>query len=360
MSTQALRSWRFDELVEEGLSLGTAFAPEWTNHNPSDPGVTLVELLAYFTEVLAYRLGRVTPQARLQFLRLIEGARWTGWRTLAEAAPEAIDRALQQAVARLGQSDCAVTPADFERLAIEAAREELGASAEVHARCVAGCDLETPGGPPGERDLRAHTSIVLMPRHELDEDTSARLCRAVRERLRPHCLLGTRVHVIAPVVLHAGLGFRVALVAGADWHVVRAAIAERLRQRFGPWSGQDPFERQHLPGMPLHLMELTELIDATEGVDHVEDVTLLALSRHAQDLREPSSFVGVQVGVHSTLAVDAWLGVRVGQGSARLVRDDAGRLATLLLNPWEQLRLHLVPEAVRPLGRLTGEDSDGH
>ena len=36
----------FDDLVREGLALLPAYAPEWTDHNPSDPGVTLVELLA--------------------------------------------------------------------------------------------------------------------------------------------------------------------------------------------------------------------------------------------------------------------------------------------------------------------------
>jgi hypothetical protein len=41
-------SW--DDLMKEGRSLIPAWAPEWTNHNPSDPGITLVELFAYFSE----------------------------------------------------------------------------------------------------------------------------------------------------------------------------------------------------------------------------------------------------------------------------------------------------------------------
>ena len=67
------RAPAYDELVREGLALIPAWAPEWTDHNPSDPGVTLVELLAYFSEILAWRALRVTPDARLQLLRLLEG-----------------------------------------------------------------------------------------------------------------------------------------------------------------------------------------------------------------------------------------------------------------------------------------------
>jgi len=37
----------FDDLVAEARALIPALAPEWTNHNPSDPGITLIELFAW-------------------------------------------------------------------------------------------------------------------------------------------------------------------------------------------------------------------------------------------------------------------------------------------------------------------------
>ena len=36
------RPWSFDELVAEGMALVPVHAPGWTQHNASDPGVTLV------------------------------------------------------------------------------------------------------------------------------------------------------------------------------------------------------------------------------------------------------------------------------------------------------------------------------
>ncbi len=49
----------FQDLMEEMRSLIPIYCPEWTNHNPSDPGITLLELFAFLTEVMLYRLNRV-------------------------------------------------------------------------------------------------------------------------------------------------------------------------------------------------------------------------------------------------------------------------------------------------------------
>src|ERR1044072_4492447 len=63
----------FADLVADGRSLIHVYAPEWTNHNESDPGITLIELFAYLTEMLIYRLNRVTDANRCAFLKLIDG-----------------------------------------------------------------------------------------------------------------------------------------------------------------------------------------------------------------------------------------------------------------------------------------------
>src|SRR4029453_9014067 len=64
----------YDDLVEEALGMLPRYAPAWTNHNPSDPGITIVELLAYFVEIFIYRLNRVSRETRLRFLQLLVGA----------------------------------------------------------------------------------------------------------------------------------------------------------------------------------------------------------------------------------------------------------------------------------------------
>jgi hypothetical protein len=346
--TTPLHPWTFDELVREGVALIPAYAPAWTDHNPSDPGITLVELLAFFAEAFVYRLSRVTPEARLEFLRLLRGAHWSGWRQLQGAPGAMIDAALDQAVRELGQCECAITVSDFEALAMEAAREALGSGSPVQACCFAGVDLERTMDSARTPDTRAHVTVVVLPREELDAEAIARLCALVRERLAPRCLLTTRLHVVGPLYLHLGFGARIALRPGADRRQVHAAIDANLQQRVGPWGGDARAAAADAPSSTalIRLGDITGVIDATEGVDYVEDVFVSTLGTRAAGLSDASARVGVQVGIHSRPGVDARLGVITPTGAQRLQRDDAGRLAAILLQPWEVARLEMVPESL--------------
>jgi len=61
---------RWTDLVEEGRALIPVYAPEWTDHNPSDPGITLLELFAFLTETLLYRANRISDRQRRRMLAL--------------------------------------------------------------------------------------------------------------------------------------------------------------------------------------------------------------------------------------------------------------------------------------------------
>ena len=50
---------RFQELVDDAKRYVQQRCPEWTDHNVSDPGVTLIETFAYMVDQLLYRLNRV-------------------------------------------------------------------------------------------------------------------------------------------------------------------------------------------------------------------------------------------------------------------------------------------------------------
>lgn len=66
----------YADLVADARALIPALAPDWTDHNPADPGITLIELFAWLTEMLLYRLNQVTDANRLAFLNLINGPDW--------------------------------------------------------------------------------------------------------------------------------------------------------------------------------------------------------------------------------------------------------------------------------------------
>ena len=61
----------FQDIVDEAISLIPRYAPDWTNHNPSDPGITLIELAAWMTDLILYRLNRVPEKNYIAFLNLL-------------------------------------------------------------------------------------------------------------------------------------------------------------------------------------------------------------------------------------------------------------------------------------------------
>ncbi|MER5772222.1 putative baseplate assembly protein [Streptomyces sp. NPDC001985] len=62
---------RFQQLVDEAKRYVQQRAPEWTDHNVSDPGVTLIETFAQMVDQLLYRLNRVPDKNYSAFLDLL-------------------------------------------------------------------------------------------------------------------------------------------------------------------------------------------------------------------------------------------------------------------------------------------------
>lgn len=61
----------FDDIFNDALRLIPRYCPEWTNHNTSDPGITLLELFSWMTEMTIYRLNKVPEKTYLSLLELM-------------------------------------------------------------------------------------------------------------------------------------------------------------------------------------------------------------------------------------------------------------------------------------------------
>lgn len=62
---------RYKDLVEMGRARLPGFAPDWTDYNAHDPGITLMELLAWATEAQLYSLSRTRRDERLAYAALL-------------------------------------------------------------------------------------------------------------------------------------------------------------------------------------------------------------------------------------------------------------------------------------------------
>ena len=60
------------QLRDEMMRRIPVYAPEWTDHNASDPGITLIELFAFLGENLLYRFNQIPDATKLAFLRLLQ------------------------------------------------------------------------------------------------------------------------------------------------------------------------------------------------------------------------------------------------------------------------------------------------
>lgn len=71
LPTPHLDDRRFQDLVDDAKRMVQRRCPEWTDHNVSDPGTTLIETVAFMTDELFYRLNRVPDRLYVTFLELL-------------------------------------------------------------------------------------------------------------------------------------------------------------------------------------------------------------------------------------------------------------------------------------------------
>src|SRR5262245_5106645 len=194
----------YKDLVEEALNLIPTYAPGWTNHNPSDPGITLVELFAFLTEGILYRLNRVTSRNLLSFLKLLNGTNWDPFAesmddrelspgekaTVAQKLAGLSDDEMRQlvskqlplAIQRLRKLQRAVSAQDFETLALEAS--PLVARAYCLPRRNLEVDLEGVRG--------GHISVIIVAKDMVEAGAVPAVLAEVAKYIAPRLLVTTR------------------------------------------------------------------------------------------------------------------------------------------------------------------------
>jgi predicted phage baseplate assembly protein len=62
---------KFQDIVDEAKRLIPRYCPEWTNHNLSDPGIALIELFAWMSEMVLFRINQVPERLYVHFLNMV-------------------------------------------------------------------------------------------------------------------------------------------------------------------------------------------------------------------------------------------------------------------------------------------------
>src|SRR5690348_16236603 len=61
----------FQDIVAEAKRLIPKYCPQWTDHNVADPGIALLDLLAWMTDMMLYRVNQVPDRLYVKFLELV-------------------------------------------------------------------------------------------------------------------------------------------------------------------------------------------------------------------------------------------------------------------------------------------------
>jgi len=234
LSLPNLDDLRWEDLLEEGRTLIPAWAPEWTNHNPSDPGITLIELFAYFSEKLMYQLNRVGDKNVVEFLKLINGPQWESKGKLTEER--------RTAVRELRKPRRAVSAEDFEMLT-------QAVAGVARAKCIARRNLEVGSPDAHTADAPGHVSVAVVPKS--GSHPSRELLAKVKREIEPARLLTTRIHVVGP--RYVSLKFRLVVVPrrGTPARMLRDAAIKRLKIFFDPLKGGRAKEGEEGKGWPF-------------------------------------------------------------------------------------------------------------
>lgn len=250
----------YQDLVAEALSLIPTYAPEWTNHNPSDPGITLIELFAYLSEMLIYRQNRITDANVRMFLKLLNDPTWKPSEDLRED--------IRQTVLRVRERYRAVTCQDFEELAITATSDV------ARAHCLPRRNLESDNPLA---DAPAQISIIILPQETARDraadnlQPSEELLQAVKNYLEPRRLLTTKVHVVKPRYLAVGVRLKLRLVRDALEGQVRSSAVAALERFLHPLTGGSDGQGWQF-GRSIYVSEIYQLLDNLPGVDYVVKV----------------------------------------------------------------------------------------
>lgn len=61
----------FQQLLDESILRIKQSCPKWSDLSPGDPGMALLELFAFLTDTMIYRLNRVPEKMYVEFLKLL-------------------------------------------------------------------------------------------------------------------------------------------------------------------------------------------------------------------------------------------------------------------------------------------------
>ncbi|MFB2772428.1 baseplate protein J [Pelatocladus sp. BLCC-F211] len=265
----------YANLVEEAISQIAVEYPEWTDHNPTDTGIILIELLAWLTEMTLYRVNQIPDDNYASFVSLLKGEQWNLPINLsAEERQKNLQSAIQNTLLELRKIYRAITPEDFENLVLfdwNQSKESDGLKI-ARVRCLGQRNLAQSDA---DTFAKGHISLVVVPKNNNQVEDEENKYQPLFNFLDQRRLLTTRLHIVEPDYVSVTVEAELVLEDGAYAESVKEQAKTEVKMFFEPLHSEKYWQGQGWPfGRSVYLSELYKLLDNLEGVDYVENLQI--------------------------------------------------------------------------------------
>ncbi|MGB7442569.1 MAG: baseplate J/gp47 family protein, partial [Coleofasciculaceae cyanobacterium] len=251
----------YADLVEEAISQISIEYPEWTDHNPTDTGIILIELLAWLTEMTLYRVNQIPDDNYASFVSLLKGKKWKLPNVSAQERQKFLQEKIQETLLELRHRYRAVTTEDYEKLVLEDwnKSQETTDLKIARVKCLAQRDLSRYDA---DTFAKGHISLVVVPEKNIQGKNYDKLFEFLDQRR----LLTTRLHIVEPEYISVAIEAELVLQDGAQAEEVKQRVQAEVATFFAPlqsgkyWQGGG-----WLFGKSVYLSKLYKILDNLEG-----------------------------------------------------------------------------------------------
>lgn len=259
----------FADIVAESISLIPVECPDWTDHNPSDTGIILIELLAWLTELILYRVDQVPDENYAAFISLLKGEKYKLSGNSLEQQSQNLQIEIQKTLLLLQQRYRAVTSDDYVQLVLETWPQvkEFDGLRIKRVSCIPQRNLENlaSGNAPN------HISLVMV----LDQSNQSSDFSNLLAFLNDRKLLTTRIHLVEYQPINVQVSAVLVIEDGANPANLKNQIEKEIKEFFDPVASGKYWDGKGWPfGRSVYQSELYKLLDEISGVDYVENLQL--------------------------------------------------------------------------------------
>ncbi|MFN4844173.1 MAG: baseplate J/gp47 family protein [Dolichospermum sp.] len=261
----------YDDLVQEAIALIPLEYPEWTDHNPTDTGIILIELFAWLTEMILYQINQIPDQNYASFVSLLKGEQWTLPNKSAEEKQKQLQIEIRKTLLELRNTYRAVTKEDYEKLILEEwknSQDFTEAESIARVNCL-------PLRNQNQTNAKGHITLVVVK--DDDNITSKETARYPNlfKFLDQRRLLTTRIHLVAPKYISVNLETTLVIEDGIKPEDVKENAQESLKYYFHPLQSGKYWQGKGYPfGRNVYISELYQLLDNLSGVDYVKKLII--------------------------------------------------------------------------------------